>query len=164
MFCTLYRKRDYGVSEQKFFKLACALPLAKARTIIDQAMKTGREHDLMPLTVAVLDIGGHLVSLDREDGSGIVRTQIAIGKAWGALGMGFSSRGIGERLQGKDSFLNALAAASEGRLFPVPGGVLVLNGEKEIIGAVGISGDNSDNDEMCAVAGIKAAGLEPMAK
>lgn len=147
------------MAEQKFFKSRSPLTLAKGREIITRALATARERNLMPLTVAVLDSGGHLVTLDREDGSGIVRVEVAVGKAWGALGMGFSSRNIGQRLQGRDAFLSALATASGGRFFPVPGGVLVLDSENMMIGAVGISGDNSDNDEACALAGIKAAGF-----
>lgn len=131
-----------------------------ASTIVDAALKTGREHNFMPLTVAVLDAGGHLVAFKREDGSGILRFDIAYGKAWGALGMGFGSRELFNRTQANPTFMASLAAVSGGRLVPVPSGVLILS-EGEVIGAVGISGDNSDNDETCAVAGVKAAGLEP---
>lgn len=147
------------MSERKFYEFRPVLPLAKARTIVDGALKAARERQLMPLTVVVLDAGGHIITLDREDGNGILRVDIALGKAWGALGMGFSSRAIGERLQGKDAFKTALSCASDGRFIPVPGGVLVLDDEEYVIGAVGISGDNSDNDEWSAIQGIKAAGF-----
>jgi uncharacterized protein GlcG (DUF336 family) len=134
------------------------LTLDEASTIVDRALATGREMGLAPLTVAVLDAGGHLVAFKREDGSGILRPDIATGKAWGALGMGASSRSLG----GKNaSFLNALAAMSDGRVVPVPGGVLIRDGGGAIIGAVGISGDGSARDEACAIAGIKAAGRAP---
>jgi uncharacterized protein GlcG (DUF336 family) len=114
-----------------------------------------------PLTVAVLDSGGHLLSFQREDGSGILRSDIAIGKAWGALGMGIPSRTIRDRLKDRPAFQNALAVASQGRFIPVPGGVLACNQEGDVLGAVGISGDTSEKDEYCAIEGIKAAGLIP---
>ncbi|GAC1347439.1 MAG: heme-binding protein [Acetobacteraceae bacterium] len=135
------------------------MTLDRATTIIDAALATGRERGFMPLSVAVLDAGGHLVAFKREDRSGILRFDIAYGKAWGALGMGFGSRELFNRTQANPTFMAALATVSGGRLVPVPSGVLVLS-EGEVIGAVGISGDNSDNDETCAVAGISAAGLE----
>ena len=137
-----------------------ALTLAQAALIVDQALEHGRARKFKPLTIAVLDPGGHLVAFKREDGSSILRPQIAEGKAWGVLGMGFGGREFARRVQSGPVFLNALMAASGGRIVPVPGGVLIRSGG-EIIGAVGISGDVSENDEACAVAGIKAAGLTP---
>ncbi len=133
--------------------------LETASTIIDAALRTGRERGFMPLSVAVLDPGGHLVAFKREDKSGILRFDIAFGKAWGALGMGFGSRELFNRSSANPTFMAALSAVSGGRLVPAPSGVLVL-ADGEVIGAVGISGDNSDNDETCAVAGIEAAGLQ----
>ncbi len=135
------------------------MKLEIASLIVDAALKAGREHGFMPLSVAVLDAGGHLVAFKREDRSGILRFDIAFGKAWGALGMGFGSRELFNRTNANPTFMAALSAVSGGRLVPVPSGVLVLS-EGEVIGAVGISGDNSDNDETCALAGIAAAGLE----
>ncbi|HWA79609.1 MAG TPA: heme-binding protein [Acetobacteraceae bacterium] len=137
------------------------ITLAQARTIIEAARKHGRALGLAPLTVAVLDSGGHPVALEREDRSGILRPEIAFGKAWGALGLGFGSRELFTRSQTAPSFVNAIAMASQGRLVPVPGGVLAESASGEILGAVGISGDLSENDEACAVAGIEAAGLKP---
>ena len=137
------------------------LTLEAASAIVDNALATGREHGFMPLTVAVLDAGGHLVAFKRETGSGILRPEIAIGKAWGSLGMGISSRLLRDRLADRPTFVNALAAASGGRLVPVPGGVLIRNTDGGIIGAVGISGDTSDKDEYCAICAIEAAGLRP---
>jgi uncharacterized protein GlcG (DUF336 family) len=116
----------------------------------------------MPLTVAVLDAGGCLVSLKREDGSGILRPEIAIGKAWGALGMGVPSRVLRDRLADRPAFQSALAAASGGRFIAVPGGVLLKRQGDFVVGAVGISGDTSDKDELCAILGARAAGFEPM--
>ncbi len=136
-----------------------SLTLAQARRIVDAALATGRERGMEPLTVAVLDTGGHLVSLSREDGSGILRPQIATGKAWGALGMGFGTRELAARAERMPAFVAALPVLSDGRAVPVPGGVLVRDAEGTLLGAVGISGDNSDNDEACALAGIEAAGL-----
>ena len=135
------------------------LTLAQASTIVDAALAKGRETDCAPLTVAVLDAGGHLVAFKREDRSGILRYDIASGKAWGALGMGFGSRELAERAVKAPMFMTALTAASHGRVVPAPGGVLIKDAAGEVIGAVGISGDTSDRDEVCAVAGIAAAGL-----
>ena len=137
-----------------------ALTLAQASTILDTALKTGREKKFAPLTVAVLDAGGHMIAFKREDRSGILRQDIAYGKAWGALGMGFGSRTLFERAEKTPMFFTTLAAASGGRVVTNPGGVLIRNAEGDIIGAVGISGDTSDNDEHCAIAGIEAAGLK----
>lgn len=134
--------------------LKMGLPLDAAGRIVDAVLAAG----MLPLTVAVLDAGGHLVAFKREDGSGILRPDIAIGKAWGALGMGMSSRTIRDRLQERTTFQSALAAASGGRFVPVPGGVLVLDASSDVVGAVGISGDSSDKDEYCAIEGIRAAG------
>ena len=142
-------------------QLHSGLSLAQGRQIVVTALAVGREAKLAPLTVAVLDIGGHLVCLEREDGSGIMRADVAIAKAWGALGMGMSSRAIRDRLQDRPTFQGALAVVSQGRFAPVPGGVLICNAQGEAIGATGISGDMSDQDEYCAIEGIKAAGLVP---
>jgi len=136
------------------------LTLAQASTILDTALKKGREKNFQPLSVAVLDAGGHLVAFKREDKSGILRFDIAFGKAWGALGMGFGSRTLFERAEKTPIFFTALAAASGGRVVTNPGGVLIRDSAGTIIGAVGISGDTSDNDELCALAGIEAAGLK----
>ena len=136
------------------------ITLAQASTIVDSALKTGRDSNLAPLTVAVLDSGGHLVAFKREDKSGILRFDIAFGKAWGALGMGFGSRQLGARAAKQPAFFGALAVASGGRMITKPGGALIRDGGGNIIGAVGISGDLSDKDEMCAIAGIEAAGLK----
>ncbi|MYZ49579.1 GlcG/HbpS family heme-binding protein [Propylenella binzhouense] len=136
-----------------------AVTLAQASTIVEAALAKGRAENLMPLTVAVLDPGGHLVALKREDNSGILRVEIATGKAYGALGLGFGSREFADRAVKAPAFVNAVAAASQGRMVPVPGGVLIRGGDGELMGAVGISGDLSEADEMCAVAGIEAAGL-----
>jgi uncharacterized protein GlcG (DUF336 family) len=135
------------------------LTLEQASTIVDVALKKGRETGCAPLTVAVLDAGGHLVAFKREDRSGILRFDIAFGKAWGALGMGFPTRTLGERAERHPTFFQMVAVASQGRFVAAPGGVLIRDTGGDIIGAVGISGDSSDKDEICAVAGIAAVGL-----
>lgn len=135
------------------------LTLERALIIAEAALQHGRRLNLAPLTVAVLDAGGHLVAFQREDNSGLLRFDIAYGKAYGALGMGFGSREFLARAQANPSFVQALTAASGGRVIPVPGGALVKTTTGEIAGAVGISGDTSDADEACVLAGITAAGF-----
>ena len=137
-----------------------SITLEQASTIVDVALKKARDSKLAPLTVAVLDAGGHLVAFKREDKSGILRFDIAYGKAWGALGMGFGSRTLASRAAKTPQFFTMLAAASAGRMVTNPGGVLIKDAGGTIVGACGISGDTSDKDEMCAVAGIEAAGLK----
>ncbi|ADH87565.1 protein of unknown function DUF336 [Ancylobacter novellus DSM 506] len=136
-----------------------AVSLDQADIAARVALETARARSAQPLTVVVLDAGGHVVVARREDGSGIARFEIAFGKAWGALGMGISTRGLAARAAKMGTFFNALAAVTDGRMVPVPGGVLIRDGANRIIGAVGISGDTSDVDEACAVAGVEAAGL-----
>ncbi len=137
-----------------------SVTLAQASTIVDTALKKGRETNCAPLTVAVLDAGGHLVAFKREDRSGILRYDIAYGKAWGALGMGFGSRELAERSGKNPIFFGSLVTVAQGRFVPVAGGVLIKDASGNVLGAVGISGDTSDKDEVCAVAGIEAAGLK----
>ena len=137
-----------------------SITLEQASMIVDVALKKARDSKLAPLTVAVLDPGGHLVAFKREDKSGILRFDIAYGKAWGALGMGFGSRTLASRAAKTPQFFTMLAAASAGRMVTNPGGVLIKDAGGTIVGACGISGDTSDKDEMCAIAGIEAAGLK----
>ena len=136
------------------------LTLEQASIIIDKALEKGRELKLQPLTVVVLDAGGQMKAMKRDDRSSLLRPEIAGGKAWGVLGMGFGGREFA-RAAANPVFLQALMAASGGRIVPVPGGVLIRDAGGEIIGSVGISGDTSDKDEICAVHGIKSAGLTP---
>jgi len=138
--------------------IASSLSLQHALAISANALALRKAHDILPLAVVVLDAGANLVSFQREDGCGPLRFDIALGKAWGALGMGISSRQIRDRTANRAAFQNAVAAASQGRFVPVPGGVLILNDSEEAIGAVGI-GDASDRDEYCAIEAIKAVGL-----
>ena len=138
-----------------------ALTLEQASIIVDKALEKGRELKLQPLTVVVLDAGGQMKAMKRDDRSSLLRPEIAGGKAWGVLGMGFGGRELERRAQRAPAFFNVLSELAEGRMVPVPGGVLIRDAGGEIIGSVGISGDTSVNDELCAVAGIKAAGLVP---
>jgi uncharacterized protein GlcG (DUF336 family) len=140
-----------------------ALTIAQASIIIDVALQKGREAKFQPLAVAVLDAGGNLVAFKRDDRAGILRFDIAFGKAWGALGMGFGSRTVFERANSNEAqrlFYATLAAASGGRVVTNPAGILIRDAAGEVIGAVGLSGDTSDNDEVCGIAGIEAAGLK----
>lgn len=137
------------------------LSLESAATIVDAALRKARALNLKPMSVAVLDSGGHLVAFKREDGSGILRPQIAQAKAWGTLGLGIGGRAITDRAASHPSFVAALSDISQGRIVPVPGGVLVLDPSGQVIGAVGVTGDLSDHDEACAVSGIDSAGFTP---
>jgi uncharacterized protein GlcG (DUF336 family) len=135
------------------------LSLHQAEGIVDAGLDRARELGLKPLTIAVLDAGGHLVAFKRQDRSGILRPDIAQGKAWGALGMGLGSRALAQRAEMAPAFFTSLASVSHGRIIPVPGGVLIRAADGDIAGAVGISGDLPDNDEACAVFGIERVGL-----
>jgi uncharacterized protein GlcG (DUF336 family) len=137
-----------------------SVTLAQATTIIDTALKKARDLKQMPQTVVVLDAGGHVVCAKREDNSGIIRFEIAVGKAYGALGMGWGSRTMMERAAQNPNFLTSVVAASGGRMVPNPAGILIRDANNAIIGAVGISGDTGDNDEIIGIAGIEAAGLK----
>ncbi|MGE3621612.1 MAG: heme-binding protein [Acidimicrobiia bacterium] len=137
-----------------------ALPLAAARTIIATALAEGEAAGMKPLSVVVLDAGGNVTAFERSDGASNQRFAVAHGKAFGALGMGMGSRALMARAEAQPTFVNAVTAAFGGALIPVPGGVLVTTGEGgEVVGAVGVTGDTSDNDERAAVAGIEAAGF-----
>jgi uncharacterized protein GlcG (DUF336 family) len=134
--------------------------LQTARTIIGEALAAARAKGFKPLTVVVLDAGGHVVAAEREDGSSNKRFEIASGKAQGALALGMGSRALMARAEQQPYFIAAATAAVGGSLIPVPGGVLVRDTAGTLLGAVGVSGDTSDNDEAGAVAGIEAAGLQ----
>ena len=144
---------------EKLHPLQTSLSLVQATAILDECLAVRQKEDLLPLAVAVLDAGGQLVAFKREDGCGVLRYDIAFGKAWAALGMGMSTRLIRDRLANRPAFQSALASASDGRFIPVPGGVLILNEQKSVMGAVGVSGDASDRDEYCAIHAIQFAGL-----
>jgi uncharacterized protein GlcG (DUF336 family) len=136
-----------------------SIPTAAARTIVDAALAHGTTQGLKPLAVVVLDDGGHVKAFLREDGASNLRFQIAHGKAYGALGLGMGSRALMARAEQQPYFVAAVNGAFGGALVPVPGGVLVRGVSGALVGAVGVTGDTSDNDEAAAVAGIQAAGL-----
>lgn len=136
------------------------ITLRRARKIISKTLAKGHEMELKPLSVCVLDAGGHLRAFEREDGASNLRFQIAFGKAHGALGLGVGSRALMNRAEQQAYFILAATAAFDGGLVPVPGGVLVRDKKGDLIGAVGVTGDTSDNDEVAAIAGIEAAGYD----
>ena len=132
---------------------------AKAKTIITRALKLGREKEMKPLAVIVVDAGGHPIAFEREDGAPAGRFLIAEGKAHGAVMMGIGGYALRERAEAQAYFIGALTDVYGGKLVPVPGGVLVRDKRGRLIGAVGVTGDTSENDAEAAVAGIEAAGF-----
>ncbi|WP_248796730.1 GlcG/HbpS family heme-binding protein [Pseudomonas sp. MWU13-2105] len=136
-----------------------ALTLNVAVNLASQAISAGRAISAAPLTIAVLDGGGHLVTLQREDGASLLRPQIAIGKAWGAIALGKGSRLLALDAQQRPAFVAALNSLGQGCVVPAPGGVLIRDQEGRVIGAIGITGDTSDIDEQCAISAVEALGL-----
>ena len=136
-----------------------SLNLDTAQAIVAEAFAVRLERGFKPLTVVVLDAGGHLVAAARQDGASNNRFEIAQGKAYGALALGMGSRALMERAEQQPYFIASATAALGGRLVPVPGGVIVLGDDGSVQGAVGISGESSDNDEAAAAAAIKSVGL-----
>ena len=141
-------------------RLQISLPHDAAVKMVSVAIKAAHAENMLPLTVVVLDAAGKIVASQSEDGSGLMRFDIARGKAWGALGMGMSSRLIRDRLASRPSFQAALATIADGKFVPVPGGVLVMAEDGTVIGSVGVSGDTSEKDEYCAITAIIAAGFQ----
>ena len=135
------------------------LSLSQAQTIVTAALAEARRHAFKPLVVTVLDARGAYKALAAEDGASLKRAEIAHGKAYGALALGMGSRAIGKRAVEQPYFVAAISHIADGALVPVPGGVLVRDSGGALLGAVGVSGDTSDNDEVEALAGIAAAGL-----
>jgi uncharacterized protein GlcG (DUF336 family) len=135
------------------------LTLSDATTICDAALEEGDARGLQPLCIVVLDAGGHVLALKRNERASIFRPEIATAKAAGCLGMGIGGREIAKRAAAVPSFIAALNGIFPKGILPVPGGVLIRNADSRLIGAVGVSGDTSDNDELCAIAGITAASL-----
>lgn len=135
------------------------LTLDVANQLVDAALEKARELALQPLTVAVLDAGGHLIALQRQDGASTLRPQIAGGKASSALAMGMSSRRLSEMAAERPGFVASLGAIATTGIIPAAGGVLIATKEGALIGAIGITGDTSDNDEACALAAIAAVRL-----
>ena len=139
------------------------ISLAQANTIIEAALAKGAEAGMKPLSVAVVDAGGHLIAFQRQDRASSMRLAIAQGKAAGALALGVSSRTIGTMAVDRPHFIASLGPLAANGLIPVAGGVIVVDKEGFPIGAVGVTGDTSDNDEIAALAGIAAAGLTAQA-
>ena len=137
------------------------ITLAAARTIADVTLAKGRELGLAPLTVVVLDAAGQMKAVLREDGASLARVDIAWGKANGCAAMGLGGRELARRSQAMPGFMNALSDLAGGLAVPVPGGVLVRDASGVLLGAVGVTGDVSAQDEAAAVVGIRAAGLVP---
>ncbi|OMH38253.1 heme-binding protein [Motiliproteus sp. MSK22-1] len=135
------------------------LTLENSISITQSALAKSAELNTAPLTVAILDQGGRLISLQRQDGASMMRPEIAIAKAWGAVAMGKSSRSLASDALERPAFVSALNTLAHGNIIPVPGGVLIRDLEEQVIGAIGISGDTSDIDELCAVAGVQQEGL-----
>lgn len=139
------------------------IPLVKAREIIANILKEGQKEGMQPLSVVVLDAGGNLQAFERSDGASPGRFKLADGKAHAAIMMGIPSSAIMQRAEQQAYFVNALSVSFDGRFTPVSGGVLVKDDNDLVIGAVGVTGDTSENDTIAAIAGIKSSGLNVLA-
>ena len=146
-------------ADEKLGAVRSSLRLSDARAIVDATLDCGRRARCLPLAVMVLDSGGAPVCFAREDGCGLLRHDIARAKAWTCLAMGMSSRALRDRFATRSAFLGALSDVSAGRLAPAPGGVLIVDADGEVVGAVGVSGDASDKDEACAIDAVRRAGF-----
>ncbi len=135
------------------------LTLANAKVIIEHALNEQQKQNFKPLAIVVLGSGGAIRASESQDGTSLIRPKIAHGKAFGAFSMGLGSRALFERAKAEPFFIQSMNALCDGALVPVPGGVLIRSKEGQLLGAVGVTGDISDNDEICAVAGIEAAGF-----
>lgn len=135
------------------------MQLASAQIVLQEALRLARARAMKPLAVVVIDARGAIRAAASEDGTSLHRFDVAHGKAYGAVALGMSSRLIMERAEKQAYFVAAMSHITGGRVVPVPGGVLIRDGAGALLGAVGISGDTSENDEACCVAGIAAAGL-----
>ena len=142
-------------------KASDVITLEQASLIVDETFRRAVQLGAAPLAVAVLDGGGNVVVLKRADGAGVMRPSMALAKSWGAVGMGLNSRELASRAERQPIFFGSLASVSDGRFAPAPGGVLIRDDTGTLLGAVGVSGDVSDMDEACAIAGVIAAGLRP---
>lgn len=136
-----------------------SIRLEQAQTIVGAALSHGAAQGFHPLTVAVLDPGGAIVALARQDGSGFLRPDLAVAKASGVLALGMTNRAIAARAADSPEFFTSVATLAGGKILSVPGGVFVRDGDGTLLGAVGVTGDQSLHDEAAAVAGIEAAGL-----
>ena len=137
------------------------LTLADAKMIIEHAFAEQQKQGFKPMAVVVLGSSGSIRASESQDGTSTLRPKIAHGKAFGAFSMGLGSRALFERAKSEPFFIQSMNSLCDGALVPVPGGVLIRSKDGQLMGAVGITGDTSDNDELCAVAGIEAAGFVP---
>lgn len=137
------------------------LTLDTARQLIRLCFDKGAELGLKPLSVAVLDPGGHVIAFERQDGASNLRFRMAHAKANGSLALGIGSRAIFNRAQEQPFFTQAVNALADGALLPVPGGALIRDVDGNVLGAIGVTGDTSDNDEACLVYAVESAGFEP---
>ncbi len=135
------------------------LKLADAKKIIEVALAAQAKHNFKPMAVVVVGSRGTIIASESQDGTSLLRPKVAHGKAYGAISLGVGSRVLFERAKVEPFFVQAANALCDGALVPVPGGVLVKDSDGNTLGAVGVTGDISDNDEICAVAGIEAAGF-----
>jgi|UniRef100_UPI000D34AD5F uncharacterized protein GlcG (DUF336 family) len=135
------------------------LTLQQARTVLDAALAESKAQGYKPMAVAVLDAAGHLKAFASEDGASMFRFDVARAKAWGAVGMGVSSRALAERARDNPNFFVSLAATADGRFLPQTGAVLIKDAQGQLLGAVGASGGTGDEDEAICIAGVQAAGL-----
>ena len=139
-----------------------SISLSQAETVVEGALAKARELGLPPVSVAVLDAGGHLKAMQREDGVAFLRATVCQAKAWGALALGASSRHFAQRYADdalQRGFISTMGGGPRERIVPLPGGVLIRNRDGRLLGAVGVAGAASEDDEACAVAGIESAGL-----
>ena len=137
------------------------LTLSQANALLDAALQAARRAGHRPMAVVVLDDAGHLKAMQREDGASMLRADIALGKAWAAVGMGVNTRVLTERAQGNPTFFQALATTGQGRFIPQTGALLIRDAQGRVLGAVGASGGTGDEDEAICHAGIEAVGLSP---
>ncbi|MEY3998403.1 MAG: hypothetical protein RLY60_1215 [Pseudomonadota bacterium] len=136
------------------------LTLAQAQAIITAALARSKAEGFKPMGIAVLDAAGHLKAFAREDGASMFRFDIAQAKAWGAVGMGISSRQLAQRAKDNPNFFVSLSATSGGKFLPQPGAVLILSNDGQVLGAVGASGGTGDEDELICAAGVEAVGFK----
>jgi len=158
--CNRFFTCPQGFSQQEEDLSMNALNLKVAVSLVNAALAAGRKINAAPLTVAVLDAGGHLLALQREDGASLIRPEVATGKAWGAIALGKGSRLLALDAQQRPAFFAALNGLGERPVVPAPGGVLIRDQDGKVLGAVGISGDTSDIDEQCAISAIEEVGLK----
>ena len=154
------RRIHTGSSDLTWENFLAEITLIQAQHIITSAIAVAKQAGYKPMAIAVLDTAGHVKAFASEDGASMLRFDIARAKAWGAIGMGVSSRVLGDRAKDNPNFFVSLAATSGGRFLPQTGAVLIKNAAGEAIGSVGASGGTGDEDEAICIAGVSAAGLQ----